>query len=91
MCDDWEDWEDFEVKIPVLNSKDLKQIEERKLIEDADILLTNDLFNGNSNTINSNTINGNSTINSNTINDNKEIKKGKLKVFNVKQFFIFCV
>jgi hypothetical protein len=45
--DDWDDWENAEFTIPtinVLNQEQLKRIEERKLIEEADTELAKELF-----------------------------------------------
>jgi len=45
--DDWDDWENAEIIIPtinVLNQGQIKRIEERKLIEEADTELARDLF-----------------------------------------------
>ena len=47
MSDDWEDWENQDFVIPVLNvpnEEQLKRLEERKLVEDSDNALTKDLF-----------------------------------------------
>ena len=44
MSDDWEDWADDELIIPALNAAQLKQLEERKLVEESDNALTKDLF-----------------------------------------------
>ena len=47
MSDEWDDWEDAEFIIPtinVLNPEQLKRIEERKLIEEADTELSKELF-----------------------------------------------
>jgi hypothetical protein len=51
MVDDWEDWEDVEidnfiVTFPIsdINSKEVKQLEERKLVEEADNALSKELF-----------------------------------------------
>jgi hypothetical protein len=44
MTDNWEDWEADDFTIPVLNIKQSKELEERKLVEEADNKLTNDLF-----------------------------------------------
>jgi hypothetical protein len=51
MVDDWEDWEDVEidnfiVPFPIsdINSKEEKQLEERKLVEEADNALSKELF-----------------------------------------------
>ena len=51
MVDDWEDWEDVEidnfiVTFPIsdINSKEEKQLEERKLVEEADNALSKELF-----------------------------------------------
>ena len=51
MVDDWEEWEDVEidnfiVTFPIsdISSKEVKQLEERKLVEDADNALSKELF-----------------------------------------------
>jgi|UniRef100_A0A6C0ASJ1 hypothetical protein len=47
MSQDWNDWEDAEFIIPtinILNQEQLKRIEERKLIEEADTELAKELF-----------------------------------------------
>jgi len=44
MSDDWEDWTDNDLIIPVLNTAQLKQLEERKLVEESDNALTKELF-----------------------------------------------
>jgi len=47
MTDSWEDWEDQDYNIPVLNipnEEQLKRLEERKLVEESDNALTKDLF-----------------------------------------------
>lgn len=45
---DWDDWENDEFKIPVINvltQEQLKKIEERRLIEESDTELAKELFN----------------------------------------------
>jgi hypothetical protein len=45
--EDWDDWENAEIIIPtinILNKEQLKRIEERKLIEEADTELAKELF-----------------------------------------------
>lgn len=45
--EEWEDWEAEDFAVPVLNvhnEEQLKRLEERKLVEEADNKLTNDLF-----------------------------------------------
>lgn len=47
MSDSWEDWENEDYEIPVLNVRtpeQLKRLEEQKLIEEADIDLAKDLI-----------------------------------------------
>ena len=47
MSDSWEDWENEDYSIPILNvpnEEQLKQINERKLVEESDNHLTNNLF-----------------------------------------------
>lgn len=50
MSDSWEDWENDDYEIPVLNvptAEQLKRIEEQRLIEEADIELAKDLIGNN--------------------------------------------
>lgn len=50
MSDNWEDWENEDFVIPVLsvrNEEQLKQLEDRKLVEESDNALTRDLFSNN--------------------------------------------
>lgn len=47
MTDSWEDWEDQDYSIPVLNipnEEQLKRLEERRLVEESDNILAKDLF-----------------------------------------------
>ena len=47
MTDNWEDWETEDLTIPVLNvqnEEQLKQLKERKLVEESDNALTKNLF-----------------------------------------------
>jgi len=44
MSDNWEDLECIDYFIPILNETSLKQLEERKLIEESDVNLTKELF-----------------------------------------------
>jgi ribonuclease D len=47
MTDDWEDWENEDYIIPILNvpnEEQLKKLEENKLVEESDNALTRDLF-----------------------------------------------
>lgn len=47
MTDSWEDWENEAYVIPVLhvsNPEQLKKLEDRKLVEDADLQIARDLF-----------------------------------------------
>ena len=47
MTDSWEDWENEDYTIPVLNiptPEQLKQLEERKLVEESDMQNARDLF-----------------------------------------------
>lgn len=49
MSDNWEDWTDDDFNIPVLNvpnKEQLKQLEDRKMVEESDNALTKDLFSG---------------------------------------------
>lgn len=50
MCDDWEDWENADFTIPEFkppNPEQLKILENRKLIEEADLQNAKDLFTDN--------------------------------------------
>lgn len=47
MSDSWEDWENDDYEVPVLNvptAEQLKRLEEQRLIEEADIELARDLI-----------------------------------------------
>ena len=47
MTDSWEDWENEDYTIPVLNvpnPEELKRLEERKLVEESDLQNARDLF-----------------------------------------------
>lgn len=44
MSDNWEDWESDDFVVPIINEQQTKQLEERKLVEESDNKLTNDLF-----------------------------------------------
>jgi exonuclease I len=44
MEDDWEDWENENYSIPILNSEQLKRLEERKLVEESDNKIASQLF-----------------------------------------------
>ena len=53
MIDDWEDFEIENIVIPILhvpNKEQIKRLEERKLIEESDNVLMNELFDNNGNT-----------------------------------------
>jgi len=85
--DDWDDWENAEFTIPtinVLNQEQLKRIEERKLIEEADTELAKDLFsttNSDEKIINININKNNILIYKNTplTKENREAKIKKLQ------------
>jgi hypothetical protein len=50
MSDSWEDWENDDYEVPVLNvptAEQLKRIEEHKLIEESDFELAKDLISNN--------------------------------------------
>ncbi len=50
MSDSWEDWENDDYEVPVLNvqtAEQLKRLEEQRLIEEADIELAKDLIGNN--------------------------------------------
>jgi hypothetical protein len=85
--DDWDDWENAEFTIPtinVLNQEQLKRLEERKLIEEADTELAKELFsttNSDEKIININ-INKNKILvykNNISIKENTETKIKKLQ------------
>jgi predicted RNase H-like nuclease len=44
MSDSWEDWENDDYIVPTLNKEQFKILEERKLVEESDNLLTKNLF-----------------------------------------------
>jgi hypothetical protein len=44
MTDNWEDWEADNFILPVLQEKQLKQLEERRLVEESDYALSRQLF-----------------------------------------------
>jgi hypothetical protein len=45
MTDIWEDWENDDYEVPILQTEEqLKRLEERKLVEESDNLLANELF-----------------------------------------------
>ena len=47
MTDSWEDWENEDFEVPVLNvptQEQLKRLEEQKLVEEADNVLARELF-----------------------------------------------
>ncbi len=47
MTDSWEDWENEDFQVPVLNvptQEQLKRLEEQKLVEESDNALARDLF-----------------------------------------------
>jgi hypothetical protein len=70
MTDSWEDWED-ENFIPSLhkNEEQMRKLEERKLVEESDHMLAEDLFSNNKNV--------NNNVNNN-INETHIKKKNKL-------------
>jgi hypothetical protein len=83
MVEDWEDWECNNFTVPVLNinnsAEQIKRLEERKLIEESDNLLTKQLFVNNEEEYN----NKESKFDLNTIqntnqNTNKEKTKNKI-------------
>ena len=84
----FEDWEDFDSKtfIPVMNKDEQKSLEERKLVEEADKKLTNELFNQEikqpifcDGGISVNTNTNETTINETTINANTNKISKKLE------------
>ena len=87
MADNWEDWEneDFVVLVAsALNVEQLKRIEERKLVEESDNLLTKSLFNNEEDLtqIELNNSKQNSVIKSLQINESKRSKKVSNKQTN---------
>lgn len=87
MADNWEDWEneDFVVLVAsALNVEQLKRIEERKLVEESDNLLTKSLFNNEEDftQIKLNNSKQNSVIKSLQINESKMSKKVSNKQTN---------
>lgn len=45
MTDSWEDWENDDYEVPILQTEEqLKRLEERKLVEESDNALANELF-----------------------------------------------
>lgn len=44
MADNWDDWETDDFVVPSLNELQMKQLEERKLVEEADNELVEELF-----------------------------------------------
>lgn len=45
MTDNWEDWANEDYEVPVLQTEEqLKRLEERKLVEESDNALANELF-----------------------------------------------
>jgi len=83
IIEDWEDWEVEFVSpvLHVLNKEQIKQLEERKLVEEADNTLINEIFDNKSNS--------NSNSNSNIINSNNKGKtentKNKPKISKQKE------
>ena len=92
MCENWEDWDDDDIVIPVLNvpnKEQIKQLEERKIMEESEITLMKDFFddknNINNNTINNNTINNNNNNNNNNKGTERKPKISKQKENELKQ------
>ena len=90
MFDNWEDWDNEEPLVPVLDihkKEELKRLEERKLIEESDNALTNDLFTSNSsNNSSNNSNNSNNIINiNNSINNSTDTKNIKKKFISKKK------
>ncbi len=79
MSEDWEDWDCDNYVIPVLNvpnKEQLKRLEERKLVEEADNALIDELFD------NKNKI---SEMKQNIIKNNIEKPKREKKISNQKE------
>ena len=88
MADNWEDWEneDFVVSVSsALNVEKLKRLEERKLVEESDNLLTKSLFNNEEEDLKQIKLNNskqNNVIKSLQINEKKRSKKVSNKQTN---------
>ena len=87
MCDNWEDWDNEDYVIPVLNvhNKDeQKRMEERKLVEESENILINDLFTSKNDI---NISNSNSNSNDSNINniETKGMKNIKPKISKKKE------
>ena len=84
-----EDWDCDNYIIPLLNEQNkeqLKQLEERKLVEETEIALMKDFFNNNSNNNNNNNDNNNNINDTNDTNKEKtENKKNKPKISKQKE------
>jgi hypothetical protein len=73
MSDSWEDWENEDYSIPILNvpnEEQLKQMKERKLVEESDNHLTKGLF-----SIDKQLLNENQSLKTLQNDKKKEIKK----------------
>ena len=85
MLDDWENWEneDLIIQSLTLNKERLKKLEERKLVEESDNKLTNDLFSNEEDLINEDI---NYDKKPTAPNENKEKKKKKnVNNYNLNQ------
>ena len=104
MADNWEDWDSEDFVIPIFNTRpNVKQLEERKLVEESDNALTNDLFGNIKKTnVNKNLLNNNEnlpknvktkTISNQKINQEKQkekskfIKKQKENIIKIKELY----
>jgi len=104
MADNWEDWDSEDFVIPIFNTRpNVKQLEERKLVEESDNALTNDLFGNIKKTnVNKNLLNNNEnlpknvkkkTISNQKINEEKQkekskfIKKQKENIIKIKELY----
>lgn len=72
MSDDWEDWENNDFTVPVLNQEQSKRLAERKLVEECDNVLTRDLFSKDNKDL---IVKQNQIINKNIINTVKKTPK----------------
>lgn len=72
MSDDWEDWENNDFTVPVLNQEQSKRLAERKLVEECDNVLTRDLFSKDNKDL---IVKQNQIINKNVINTVKKTPK----------------
>jgi len=82
MSDNWDDWDCDNYEVPVLNIEQSKRIEERKLVEESDNKIANQLFGFETNETNETNEIQNSIAN---INKFKPIRERKNDVSNQKE------